>query len=101
MRLAVLLLLLAYAGKAQSHERWANGSAIPAWVKSSCCGPADANLLDISQIHDVKGGYQIEGLDNIVPEDRTFDSQDGQVWAFYTPGTPKAFVHCLFIPRSF
>jgi hypothetical protein len=59
------------------------------------------HVLDVSRVHTIPGGYRIDGLDHIVPEERTFDSQDGQVWAFYTPDTPKAFIHCLFLPRSF
>ena len=40
MRKAALIPLLALAGPAAAHDVWADGSPVPAWVKSSCCGPA-------------------------------------------------------------
>lgn len=96
-----LALLLALAAPAHSHERWGDGSAVPPWVKSACCGPKDVHVIDSSTVHAVRGGYLIDGLILVIPEARTFDSLDGQTWAFFTAGTPNAYVHCLFLVRGF
>jgi hypothetical protein len=89
-------------GAAHAHDQWADGTRVPAWVKQYCCGAADAHLLDIGQVHRVVGGFRIDGLKRVVPPERVYPSQDGQVWAFYNGGFgPDALVRCLFIPWNF
>jgi hypothetical protein len=34
-----------------AHDYWADGKAVPNWVKASCCGPADAHHLRPDQVH--------------------------------------------------
>lgn len=82
------------------HDQWANNTPVPKWVKSYCCGPQDVHELDISQVHRVKGGWKIDGVDSLVTDERVFPSQDGEVWGFWTTYGPITTVHCLFIPWS-
>ena len=53
---------------ASAHDVWADGSQIPVWVKSACCGKDEAHLLRPSQVHKVEGGYRIDGYPLIVPD---------------------------------
>ena len=101
MRALVLLFLMLIAKGAQAHDRWANGRPVPSWVKSACCGPDEVHQLNLSQIHKVKAGWIIEGIANIVPDDRVYPSEDGTVWGFWAPEGEDAFVQCLFVPLGF
>jgi hypothetical protein len=38
-----------------AHDYWADGKPVPNWVKTSCCGPADAHHLRPDQVHKVIG----------------------------------------------
>ena len=94
--LATTLATLAYA-----HDQWADGSAVPAWVKSSCCGPADAHLLAPGDYSIDSEGFHIVGIKMVFPFDRVLPSQDGQVWAFYPPGVGEnANIYCVFYSGS-
>ncbi len=88
---------------ASAHDQWADGSAVPSWVKASCCGPAEAHHLTPDQVHRVSDdAYRIDGVDALIPVSRALPSQDGEYWAFYADGIkPAPTVHCLFIPLSF
>lgn len=66
-----------------AHDFWADGTAVPVWVKSSCCGADDAHLLREDQIHVLSDGIHIDGRENIVPYDKVLPSQDGQIWGFW------------------
>ena len=88
--------------EASAHDQWADGSAIPAWVKSSCCGPADAHLLSPSDVSLQDDGWHIKGLGTIVRSERVLPSQDGQIWGFWNDADgPNAMVWCFFAPMSF
>jgi hypothetical protein len=103
----VVTSLTATYKPAYSHDKWADGNEIPAWVKSSCCGPADAHHLIPEQVHRVKGGYKVDGYPEMVPEERALPSQDGDYWIFYNHGTYDGGqpwfspVYCFFVPLSF
>lgn len=128
--LAVISALLAFwvlcivEEKAEAHEQWADGSAIPAWVKSSCCGAADAHHLRPDQVHDLGDSYHIDGMANDIPKvvggkmnSQILPSQDGDYWAFYKDNpahqaydqySGKAHsepfyesVYCFFLPMNF
>lgn len=96
MKIALVVLSL----MSPVHDVWADGSPVPRWVKSACCGPVDVHNIDISDLIRVQGGWMIRGLDSVVPDNRVYPSQDGQVWAFWPPIGKLAPVHCLFIPWS-
>ena len=101
MRALALLFLMLIAERAQAHDQWANGRPVPSWVKSACCGPDEVHQLNLSQVHKVKAGWIIEGIANIVPDDRVYPSEDGTVWGFWAPEGEDAFVQCLFVPLGF
>lgn len=82
-----------------AHDTWANNTPVPSWVKAACCGPIDIHNLTLEGrvVFEVTNGWRIEGLNNVVPRERTFPSQDGYSYAFYKSGGPSVFVDCLFI----
>ena len=89
---------------ALAHDVWADGSQIPVWVKSACCGKDEAHLLRPSQVHKVEGGYRIDGYPLIVPDTSALPSQDGNYWAFYqiygiVNDKPQVSnIRCFFVP---
>ena len=56
--IAALLLL---SSPACAHDRWADGSPVPAWVKAACCGPEDVHHLRPEQVRLTPEGYLVEG----------------------------------------
>lgn len=100
---AILAALLAVTlgAPARGHDAWADATPIPAWIKSSCCGPADAHLLNDSQIHMLSDGVHIDGIRTVVPYDKVLPSMDGQIWAFYpNNGVSDPPVYCFFFSGS-
>jgi hypothetical protein len=84
---------------AHAHQQWADGGAVPDWVKAWCCGPADAHRDAPIERH--KGQTYVTGLRNPVDEEKIFDSQDGHIWAFFNEaGGDAAVVYCLFVPPT-
>ena len=85
-----------------AHERWADGSSIPAWVSSYCCTVADAHQLTVSQIYRVEGGWRAAGYNHLIPEDRVLPSQDEHVWLFYrtVDGGYQSTPFCFFVPQG-
>ena len=45
-----LALLVLIATRASAHDVWADGSAVPSWVKKSCCGPEHVHHLKSWQV---------------------------------------------------
>ena len=87
------------ANPASSHNFWSNGEPVPEFVKSSCCGVADAHHIKHSAIHIMADGYHIDGINTVVPISRALPSMDGEVWAFWNPiGEPDPMIYCLFVP---
>jgi len=86
---------------AHAHERWADGSSVPAWIKSACCGEADAHVLGPSDYWIDANGFHVVGVNAIVPLDKVLPSQDGKVWAFYAASAGEnASVYCVFYSGS-
>lgn len=89
---------------ASAHDVWADGSQIPVWVKSACCGKDEAHLLRPNQVHKVEGGYRIDGYPLLVPDTSALPSQDGNYWAFYqiygfVDNKPQVSnIRCFFVP---
>ena len=93
----VFALVILFFSSADAHDKWADGSNVPAWVRASCCGPADAHMDP--QLTRTDTGYVVDGLKNEVEFHRVLPSQDGHVWAFYNPAAGvDAMIYCLFIP---
>jgi hypothetical protein len=100
--------------------------AIPEWIRSACCGPADVHRLAIGQVQEVDAAwalrlrpnankdairqrdtyYVIEDydypLDSRSPSVNSYgvSSRDQYVWAFYRDGHPPSGMFCLFIPAG-
>src|SRR3954449_3494506 len=89
---------------AGAHEQWADGTRIPAWVRTSCCGVADVHRLGMAQAKhiDEEGGWLVEGHHYIVPDYRVLASQDEFVWIFYTtyPDGVQSHSYCFFVPQG-
>lgn len=101
--LLVLLALPAAAqtGAARAHTVWADGSAVPDWVRDACCTGAEVHRLRPDQVQVTPDGYRIEGIVRPVPFAKTYTSQDGDTWIFYRDfpdGTQ--YVFCLFVPPT-
>jgi hypothetical protein len=90
------------AAPAAAHDQWADGSPVPAWVKSACCGPSDAHMLAFDDVSLEDDGWHIRGINTIVPRDRVLPSQDGQIWGFWNPALgPDVTIYCFFAPMEF
>lgn len=111
MRSALIVLLIGLTSlevglsTAQAHDKWADGSTVPAWVKAECCGPEDVHHLDPSEVHQVQGGYSIDGYPDVVPYARALPSMDGDYWIFYkvtdtSSGPHFSPVYCFFVPMG-
>ena len=78
------------------------GTAIPAWVSQFCCGLADAHRLTVKQIHQVEGGWRVDGYSRMIPDAVVFPSEDENVWLFYRTlddGAQMAPI-CFFVPQG-
>lgn len=92
------------SGAAEAHDAWADGEAVPGWVKQSCCGPADAHHLRPDQVHRVSDDYfEVDGYYHKVPAKDALPSQDGDYWIFYRDdgGGSQSGVYCFFVPMDF
>jgi hypothetical protein len=91
---------LAMSAPAPAHDRWVDGSAVPAWVARQCCGPADAHHLRPDQVHRVADGYAVDGYKYHIPEPRLDPSPDGEWWLFYRtyPDGDQSPPYCFFGP---
>jgi len=109
---AVVFLLAFLSTNAQAHDRWKNGTPIPSWIKSQCCGSADAHDLgpDGDQVHHLtaeecwpgstQGCWRIDGVPHLIPDSDALPSEDGDFWAFYNEAD-KSRIYCFFAPMEF
>jgi hypothetical protein len=100
--------------------------AIPEWIRSACCGPANVHRPAMGQVQEVDAAealrlrpktnkdavrqrdtyYVIEDyedpLNSKSPSVNPYgvSSRDRYVWAFYREGHPSSGMFCLFIPES-
>ena len=87
-------------GAAWAHDKWADGEAVPAWVKRQCCGVSDAHHLRSDQVHVTADGYRLDGYKTTVPDNQRLPSPDGSWWVFYrdyADGTQSP-IYCFFGP---
>ena len=100
--LTTILWLAGSPMRTMAHERWADGTHVPSWIKAACCGVADAHQLTVGQIKHVPGGWLIEGYDYVVPDDQVAPSQDEYVWIFYRSfgNGAQSRPFCIFIPQG-
>jgi hypothetical protein len=100
--LAAAIWLAGCLTRTMAHEHWADGTAVPSWIRRACCGVADVHRLTVGQIRHVEGGWLIEGYNYLVPDDRVAPSQDEFVWIFYRSFGDgiQSRPFCVFIPQG-
>ncbi|HME83833.1 MAG TPA: hypothetical protein VKG91_04605 [Roseiarcus sp.] len=104
MRLCLAAVFVLSAAQALAHDQWANGKAVPDWVKSACCGPADAHHLRPDQVAlNANGDYLVDGYREPLPAKIALPSQDGEYWIFYRENLDgsRSAVFCFFVPMNF
>jgi len=97
-RLAALFIF--YAGPSLAHDQWADGTPVPRWIKSSCCGERDAHRLRPDQVHKGKGVWLVDGF-GAIPDAAALPSQDGDYWLFYGYLAGEPALRCFFVPMTF
>lgn len=99
-RLIAALMLL--ASPAAAHDRWADGNAVPAWVKRHCCGVEDVHHLRPDQVVTTANGYLVDGVRTKIPFEQALPSEDGDYWVFYRnyPDGTQSIVYCFFVPTG-
>ena len=102
LAIVVALLMIALAGRARAHDRWANNEPVPPWVKSVCCGPEDVHHLRPEQVQISPDGYRVDGYPDPIPVEQALPSPDGDYWIFYKrfPAGDVSKVYCFFTPFS-
>ena len=104
MRLCLAAAFVLAAAPAVAHDQWANGKAVPGWIKSACCGVADAHHLRPDQVSlNARGEYVVEGYHAPLDVNFAQPSQDGEYWIFYREfidGSQSA-AFCFFVPMNF
>ena len=104
MRLCLAAALLLGGAPAVAHDQWANGKAVPGWIKSACCGPADAHHLRPDQVSfNARGDYVVEGYREPLLAKIALPSPDGEYWIFYRDNLDgsRSAVFCFFVPMDF
>jgi hypothetical protein len=92
-----LLVLIATA--ASAHDVWADGSAVPSWVKKSCCGPEHVHHLKSWQVQARPDGWHVDGFPWLIPYGGELPSQDGDYWIFYQEDDLYITnLYCFFAP---
>jgi hypothetical protein len=92
-----------FPSTAHAHVRWDNGEAVPARVKTECCGPTDAHHLRPDQVRrNAAGDYVVDIHPDPIPAHRALPSQDGDYWLFfYNDYGFYGIVRCFFVPALF
>jgi hypothetical protein len=95
--LAAFGAILTLSAPGSVHDYWADGKAIPNWVKASCWGPADAHHLRPDQVRRVSDDYyEVDGYRHRVPFSRALPSQDADYWIFYRDNPSRqSGIYCL------
>ena len=101
VRPLILAAALIAASPAMPHDFWQNGEPVPAYVKSACCGPADAHHIKPDAVHIMADGVHIDGITTVVPVGRVLPSPDGEAWGFWSVSAePDPVIFCLFLPPN-
>ncbi len=99
-----LVLAIAGGGSGRAHEVWADGTVVPEWIKSVCCGAAEAHHLTPEMVHRVDDGhYTVDGYRRRIPVWVAQPSLDGDYWIFYRDWGEdgQSPVICFFVPLNF
>ncbi len=101
-RVTIAALIIAGIGPCLAHDYWSDGKKVPDWVKSSCCGQADAHYLTPAMVHRVSEDfYEVDGYEGKILARNALPSQDGDYWVFYACNSPNCKVYCFFVPMAF
>jgi|SRR6185312_3652902 len=87
-------------GQSRAHDRWADGSPVPDWVKQYCCGPNDIHHYRYDEVKITPSGFVLPDYPKEIPADKALKSEDGEYWAFfvtYADGS-KSEIYCFFSP---
>ncbi len=100
--LVLIGLLVAWLAlrPAMAHDRWADGSPVPAWVKGYCCGPADVHHYRYDEVKITPDGFVLPDYRKVIPIAKALPSEDGDYWAFfvtYSTGE-QSEIYCFFAP---
>ena len=104
MRLCLAAAFLLGAAPAVAHDQWANGKAVPAWIRSACCGSGGrASSPARSGLANARGDYVVEGYHEPLAARFALPSQDGEYWIFYRDNLDgsQSAVFCFFVPMNF
>ncbi len=98
-KLAAVLLIVTCT-HLPAHEKWADGSPVPAWIKQACCGVADAHRLEVEDVSIQGNSWIVRGYKGSIPIGTELPSQDGQYWIFYKDFSDgkQSGVYCFFVP---
>lgn len=100
--LVLIGLLVAWVllSPALAHDRWADGSPVPAWVKGYCCGPAHHYRYDEVKI--TPDGFVLPDYRKVIPMTKALPSEDGDYWAFFVTyaNGEQSEIYCFFAPPS-
>lgn len=96
----VIVSGLFISSHAFSHEKWADGSKVPSWIRAACCGPDDVHHLTPDQVHEMSDGWHVDGYPGVIPIGTEQPSPDGDYWIFYQkfPNGNVTRVYCFFTP---
>jgi len=101
-----LLVGLGLVSSAWSHEVGCDGKPVPTNVRLSCCGAADAHLLNDTDWplphEDDQGDWHIvvDGHEHVWSRNEIIPSSDGCYWGFWKSyGSSMAFF-CLLVPMD-
>ncbi len=89
---------------AVAHDLWSNGKPVPGWIKSACCGEADAHRLRPDQVRqNARGDYVVQGYHDPIAAKFALPSADGDYWIFYRDNLDgsRSAVFCFFVPIDF
>ena len=89
---------------AVAHDLWSNGKPVPGWIKSACCGEADAHRLRPDQVRqNARGDYVVQGYHDPIAANFALPSADGDYWIFYRENLDgsRSAVFCFFVPLDF
>jgi hypothetical protein len=104
MRLCLAAAFAVGGAPAVAHELWSNGKPVPGWIKSACCGEADAHRLRPDQVRqNARGDYVVQGYHDPIAAKFALPSADGDYWIFYRDNLDgsRSAVFCFFVPIDF
>ena len=80
-----------------AHDHWINKYKMPTNPTIGCCGKNDCSVIAPGDVQVRADGYYIKSLDELVPFEQTYNSEDFQYWRCRMgDGTRR----CFFAPSA-